>query len=107
MKQCLSVLTCGHSSCLDCSGALKSCPLCRVKIASTFLRKPNYALLSILDKMAKRKPPQTESQCCQTEPEPQVPVPQPSKERTRRRSVSFGKDMVVSIKRGAIEIAFK
>jgi len=101
-------LVCGHSFCLDCCSNLRSCSLCRQKIGSTFQRKPNFALISLIEKAARRVETERTSQSTQTETGLlQIPIVQ--RERTRAPTVSVleGKSMIVQLKRTGINLEFK
>jgi len=100
-------LMCGHSCCLDCSSHLRTCALCRQKIGSSFQRKPNYALISMLEK-ARSKQVTVETQATQTEPDLMaVILPQTTRLRTPTTSVLEGKCMRVQVKKSGIHLEFK
>lgn len=99
-------LGCGHSCCQDCSSEIRSCSLCRYRISANFQRKPNYAMVTILERLATRAPTQRAEQGTQTEPG--LPLQAPlGRARQQRPSLLEGKAMTVAIKRSAIELIFK
>jgi hypothetical protein len=101
-------LGCGHSFCLDCSSHLRSCSLCRQKIGTTFQRKPNFALLSLIEKATSRQEVERASQATQTEAAlMQVSFPQRDRARGPAVSVLEGKSMLVQVKRTGINLEFK
>ena len=44
---------CGHSCCRDCSMEVRACSICRQRFSSSFQRRTNYSLLSMIDKLEK------------------------------------------------------
>ena len=60
-------LSCGHSYCYECSVLLKKCPLCRMRVIHSSTRSTNYALLSLIEKTEKYKPPEVKNMGAQTE----------------------------------------
>ena len=60
-------LSCGHSYCNECSGLLKKCPLCRMRLIPASGRPTNYSLLSLIEKTDKYKPPEVKNIGSQTE----------------------------------------
>lgn len=101
-------LVCGHSFCQDCCSNLRSCSLCRQKIGSTFQRKPNFALLSLIEKAATRAVVDRTSQATQTEAGlMQVSFVQRERTRTPAVSVLEGKSMIVQLKRSGMKLEFK
>lgn len=99
-------LVCGHSCCQDCAAAIRKCSLCRHKINGNVQHKPNYSLLSLLDKVTSWTKPETQAQSTQTDLIPLAPLVQP-KVRQQRPSLLEGKAMTVAIKRAGIELIFK
>ena len=99
-------LGCGHSCCQECAGEIRSCSLCRYRISSNFQRRPNYSMVTILERLASRPPAQRADQGTQTDMglPPQAPLGRP---RQQRPSLLEGKAMTVAIKRSAIELIFK
>ena len=101
-------LACGHSCCSDCLGSIRSCPLCRLKIAPSFPKKPNYSLLAIIDKAAAVALTSISHQTTQTDLI-SVPPPLASSSRARQPTASFleGKAFTLAFKKSAIELKFK
>ena len=99
-------LACGHSCCQDCAAAIRKCSLCRQKISNNASHKPNYSLLSLLDKLSNATRPETQAQSTQTDLMQQPPLIQ-LKVRQQRPSLLEGKAMTVAIKRAGIELTFK
>jgi uncharacterized UBP type Zn finger protein len=101
-------LSCGHSFCQDCSAHLRTCSLCRQRISNTFQRKPNFALLSAIEKASRRQEMPQTSQATQTEPDIIQLITQP-RSRARQPAVSVleGKSMLVQVRRTGIQLEFK
>ena len=100
---------CGHSCCQDCSGAIRSCPLCRYRITANHPRNPNYALISLIEKVAATTTrPQALDQSCQTDivEGPALPIIKAIPARQRKNYMD-GRSMTLAIKRGGIEVSFK
>jgi hypothetical protein len=86
---------------------IRSCSLCRHKLSSNFQRKPNFSLLSMIEKMARREHVQMASQNTQTEPDIIQRDPIAARQRQQKASLMEGKTMTVAIKRTGIELQFK
>ena len=102
-------LVCGHSCCSDCLASIRSCPLCRQKIASSFPRKPNYSLMAMIDRAAVDTRTTQAHQMTQTDLLlPQI-QPLASSSRARQQPVSFleGKAMTLGFKKNGFEIKIK
>ena len=102
-------LSCGHSCCQDCLGSIRSCPLCRMKISVSFPKKPNYSLLTVLDKVSSISKPEQASQQTQTDldPIPASPAVPPPRTKSTKPSLLEDKEMLVTIKRTGIMFTFK
>ena len=100
-------LACGHSTCGDCLVSLRSCPLCRHKIAPSFPKKPNYSLLAMIERATAaiaHQTTQTDSVLSQITPtQPAVPA----RPRVQKPGLLEGKAIVMAIKRSSVELRFK
>ena len=99
-------LGCGHSCCRDCSLAIRTCSLCRYKMPSSFQRRPNYSILSMIERQARRETVERTSQTTQTDAGLMTITPQ-GRGRQTKPSLLEGKAMTVAIKRNGIELVFK
>lgn len=100
-------LVCGHSCCSDCLASIRSCSLCRHKIAPSFPRKPNYSLMAMIDKLSTTRLLHN-SQTTQTDLL-QVVTQRPASRRSTQPATPFleGKAMTVAFKKSAIEFRIK
>ena len=100
-------LPCGHSTCVDCSEAIRACSLCRQRIHSTFRRNTNFALLELVQKteQARREQAATNSQHAQTE---QGVTGRDGRRNSRPAKVWLqNKTVAVQLKRSGIQLSFK
>ena len=101
-------LSCGHSCCQDCLSSIRSCSLCRAKISGAFPKKPNYSLLTVLDKVSTLTKPEQATQQTQTESEPVPASPAvPARPKSAKPSLLEDKEMIMTIKRTGIMFTFK
>lgn len=99
-------LGCGHSCCQDCSAEIRSCSLCRFRISTNFPRRPNYAMVTMIERMASRQRIERSEQGTQTDSTVLSELPK-GRARQTRPGLLEGKAMTVAIKRSAIELIFK
>lgn len=97
------VLPCGHSFCLDCGSAIRSCSLCRHRLPANYLCKVNYSLASVLDKMAKTQQPAQVSIQTQTD-EPVQPSSSVASRRPPPPSFLDGKAVTVHFRRSGMQL---
>ena len=86
---------------------IRACSLCRFKIPNNYPRKPNYALVAMLEKNTRREAEERAHQATQTEPGLVGREQAPARSRVQRPSMLEGKAMTVAIKRSGIELIFK
>jgi len=98
-------LPCGHSCCVDCAALIRKCALCRHRLPQGFQSKPNFAFVSLLDRL-NRPPAQQQSQQTQTEAALQR-RPTLKTQPTETTAFLNGKTMTVQIKKNAIQLSLK
>ena len=99
-------LACGHSCCNDCLGVIRSCPLCRHKIASSFPKKPNYSLLAMISRSSRTTRTHQETQTDLNQPA-QPSSTTSSRRQTPQAAFLEGKSMTLAFKKSAIELRIK
>ena len=100
-------LPCGHSTCLQCSEAIRSCSLCRQRIHATFRRNTNFALLELVQRteQARRDATQTNTQYTQTD---DTLVARDGRRSSRPAEAWLqNKTVAVQLKRSGIQLSFK
>ena len=65
------ITSCGHSYCKDCYVGLKTCAVCRLRLASRPVNPKNYSLLSLVEKL-ERTVKDRKEQYTQTDDAPQA-----------------------------------
>lgn len=106
-------IPCGHSLCQECSQDLGRCPLCRKRLVHGYPRVRNYALSSLIDKVAKekieKKDQEIQTDLCVPRPKPRLKPQEPSNtleyNAGRPLNLRFQKDSLGNIKK--FEIKFK
>lgn len=99
------VLVCGHSFCPDCAGVVRSCPLCRHRVATNQPRRTNYALLSLLEKLERQKELAQAAQ--QTQAEPAEPRAADRPVTAAAPSFFAGRSMTVAVRKTGLHLAIK
>lgn len=99
------LLVCGHSFCDACSSMVRSCPLCRHRIPSNHLKRTNYSLLSLLEKLEQGPVNERVEQQTQTDLE----SVSSSSTRLNRAGPSFfeGRTMTVNVRKSGLQLAIK
>lgn len=96
-------LPCGHSLCAGCSGAVKRCPLCRLKLPASFVSRPNFSLIHVLEKNSENRIQSTDQQ---TQTEEVKPLANTSANRSSVSTSAFqGKAMNIVFKRGSMSLS--
>lgn len=97
-------LPCGHSLCAGCSGSIRRCPLCRLKLPANFVAKPNFSLIHVLDNGGPGKVLTADKQ---TQTEDSKPVSSNSSTARSSLNTAFfqGRSMNVLVKRGSLSFS--
>jgi hypothetical protein len=99
---------CGHSFCSECASLVKLCSMCRQRLPSSFQRRPNYALVALLERQQAEHAKDLRDQATQTDEEQQTMLLEALPPR-RPPPEQFFKDRVLSVqmRRGGITFTFK
>src|SRR5690242_11041774 len=100
-------LPCGHSTCFDCSQAIRTCSLCRCRISNNFQRNTNFALLSIIEKRQQQQNLQRTSQQTQTDLMETVETRPTRARQGNPLAMLEGKTIGIQIKRAGIQLSIK
>ena len=108
---------CGHSCCRDCSLEVRSCSICRQRFSTSFQRRTNYSLLSMIEKVdqtiqeQRTNRPQTQEMQTQTETVPlrhvQSRAPRQRGENIKHQNISFQIKKTADGQLSAINLKFK
>ena len=99
------LLVCGHSFCDACSSMVRCCPLCRHQVPLNHVKRTNYSLLSLLEKLERRPNIDRSEQQTQTD----LDSMSSSSTRHLRTKPSFfdGRTMTLNLRPSGLQVAIK
>lgn len=98
-------LPCGHSFCMDCGSAIRSCSLCRHRLPPHYVCKVNYALASLIEKLDRNSRTEQISIQTQTDAPPQPASASTTNRRPGPPNLLDGRAVTVLFKRTGLHFS--